>query len=103
MKLRGYMGSSTYPSEGAVLIFARTAKEAKRLSRPYMDEMACEGYTDIRIRWLRRADPKAWNVSGPCVLTPVGCRWCEQWHDVPEDPETGLCEDCLDDFWGEPE
>jgi len=98
MSLRGYMGSSTWPTDGAVLIFAHTAKEAKQLSPDFMDEMACEEYTDIRIRWLRRADPKAWDVSEPCVLIPTVCRRCELWHDVPVDPKTGLCEDCSDEI-----
>ncbi len=98
MRLRGYMVSGPDATEGALLIFDHTARDAKRRGYHtilYDFETAWE-FTEVRVRWLRDADPKEWGVTESCVLEPEGCDRCELWHGKPVNKETGICQDCQD-------
>lgn len=97
--LRGYIVTSKW-DESAVLVFARTARDAKRMGWRTIveDYMEADFYTEVRVRWMRDADPKVWGVTEPIILEPAGCERCELWHATgPVDPTTNLCPDCFDD------
>ncbi len=98
MRLRGYLVGDRW-DESAVLVFAHSAKEAKRRGwRTIVDDYGVDFYTDVRVRWSREADPKKWDVTEPCILEPRGCEQCERWYAAgPVDPTTGLCADCFND------
>jgi len=81
--LKPYMGFMAIgPEEGACLVFAHTAREAKKLAYP----VVCEGwgahYTELRIRMLK-SEPWLWKLNPnnvKCVIEcPPTCRYCGFW------------------------
>lgn len=87
-RMRAYMGYSRGmgPQEGAVLVIANTAREAKPLAWGAWGLFDVDEYTDIAIRWLRDdhimalADQKKLAADEPHVIdSPVGCKSCELW------------------------
>ena len=103
--LRGYIVSGKWPEDGAVLVFAQTGREAKRMGwRVIVDDyMDCE-YQEVRVRLAKNADPERWGVTAPCILEPDGCERCERWYaDAPVNKQTGLCTACTagDQTWEE--
>lgn len=102
-KLRAYIAYAGHPEEGAALVFARTATEAKRLAWPVIQGwMDCD-YIGLRVRWLRNGadwhrDPEAEAKGEPYVIeAPRVCERCEQWYEDGLDGTTGLCSGCFDD------
>ncbi len=92
-QLRGYRVHDGAPEEMAILVFATTARAARTMGWPTFQEYDAENFTDMRAEWMRKADPKAWDVTEPQVIEPLGCERCCQWSS--EAPLTGpLCEDC---------
>ena len=89
-RLRGYTVWALDPLHGAVLVWARTARDARRMGYPYIESYHDEmEWTDMRARWLRDADPAAWGVTEPTVLEPDGCPRCGVWG-----PQPGWCPAC---------
>lgn len=101
-RLKPYMAHMGEPQEGAALIFAHTAKEAKSMARR-VSWMDCD-YTDIRVKLLREGDGAHLRKMGlPHIIeAPPVCARCELWKITPMDEATGLCDDCFDDdeSWG---
>jgi len=89
MTLRAYMGYAGDPAEGACLIFAHTAKEAKPLAFQCCDAWFGSDYFAVRVRWLKgesemhlfsEADPEklAAGIAHAIDDVPV-CPQCETW------------------------
>lgn len=88
-------------SECAVLIFAHTAREAKRLCWPVIRDycnLLSGDYPDLRVtrlrdhEWLRS---EARHDYPHVIDNPQGCESCCQWgsSEIVE----GLCQDCRDE------
>jgi len=102
-------------SEGAVLVFARNSREAKKVVARNCLGWLVGDYTDIAVRRLREyedylytlADQEKLAKNEPHVIdSPPFCKLCERWG-TPLDEE-GICEDCREDLvhlywncWGE--
>ena len=103
-KLNLYMGYVGDPREGAALIFAHTAKEAKRLFWKSGWASDAGEFTDARATRLRDRDylyghaNKAKLEAGlPHVIeSPNGCDACETWGQS-EIGDDGLCDECRDE------
>jgi len=103
--MKAYMGydAQVGPEEGASLVFARTAKEAKKVFWATCSGDLVEEFTDARVKlirdspWLlREADPaKVAAGEAHALLAPKSCDNCGQWgHAAIGD--LGLCPDCLE-------
>ena len=99
-ELKPYMGYSIGlgASEGAILIFAFTAKEAKKIG--YRASILTDEYIDFAVRLMRNspylfkdADQEKLKSGMPHVIdNPTSCRHCESWGS--EIGDDGLCQDC---------
>jgi uncharacterized paraquat-inducible protein A len=86
--------------ECAVLVFAPTARVAKRVAFPVLQDFVMADYVDVRVRRLRQYS--AWwrslqrDDTRPHVVdNPPSCRHCEQWgHPIAD----GLCNQCACDI-----
>jgi len=95
-----YMGFSRTagPEEGAILIFAHTAKEARVIGWGWS---WCDEYIDFGVRRLRNSDwlykeanqLKLQNDIPHATDNPHSCKRCEMWGHA-EILENGFCEDC---------
>jgi len=103
MSMRAYMGYCIEPYEGACLIFAHSAKEAKRLAWGYVSYIGGD-YVDVRVRWLRNRDhlflseadqEKLARGEAHAIDEPKYCNSCEFWGDPIGDD--GYCDDCRAD------
>ena len=100
-KMRAYMTFSRLagPQEGALLVFARTAKEARRKVFRNAQDLLHMEWTDLQVRWLRDgADshriPEMEEAGEPYVIeAPKSCRDCELWYSEGYDDD-GRCDDC---------
>ena len=102
--LKMYTADMGDPSEYAVLVFAKTARQAKAVAWKMSSISVLGGsdqFTDLRVRFLRdaeflyaEADPRALSESRPHVVEPRICGRCERWG-FPIDDE-GICEACRD-------
>lgn len=99
-----YMGfsSSMGPQEGAVLIFAHTAREAKKIGWPAVSSFFTMEYTDMGVRRITDSHGWLWNEANQDKLrndvphvndNPHSCKRCEMWGHA-EILENGFCEDC---------
>ena len=95
--MKAYMGYSRQlgSEEGAVLIFAHNAKEAKRLA--WESNVFDYGwYIDLVVRWLKN-EPylfKQMRLNIPHVIVfPKTCDKCKMWG-TGEIGEDGICESC---------
>ena len=103
--MRAYMGFSRSGGshEGAVLIFANTAREAKKVAwGGTLSDICNDEFTDIGIRWLKKegfaeADKEKLAAGIPHVIdNPTCCEGCELWGvDILDD---GYCLDCHADW-----
>jgi hypothetical protein len=102
--MNAYMGYSRGcgPDEGACLIFANTAREAKKQAYPILNGWGNTDWTDVGIKKLDKphlfaeAD-KAKLAAGiaHAIECPKTCERCEHWgYELNND---GLCENCIDD------
>jgi len=88
------MGSGEDQSEGACLIFANTAKEAKKILWQKFRGELFEEFTECRIKWIRN-EPylfKQMKSEKSHGLYPLACDYCETWG-ISEIID-GYCEDC---------
>lgn len=98
--LRGYIVDGGRLSECAVLVFAASAQDAKRLGWHTIVHQyeEADDYIDVRAHWCREADPERWGVTAPTVIEPDGCVRCDRWYAAePVDPESGLCTGCAEE------
>lgn len=104
-ELNVYMGypRSVGSGEGACLIFAHTAREAKRLAWPeIVYDLGAEDFTNVAIKRLRdkeylysQGDQEKLARGEPHVIfAPTSCRECGYW--TPPLNERGLCADCME-------
>jgi hypothetical protein len=103
--LKPYMGFILdEPCEGAVLIFAHTSKEAKRIGwrdSNVLHDMT-DSYVEVRIRYLKQspylfkeAEKTKLKKDIPHVIdSPTSCKRCELWGG--ELNNDGYCESCIE-------
>jgi predicted Zn-ribbon and HTH transcriptional regulator len=97
--MRAYMGFSRSigSQEGAVLVFAHNAKEARKLT--YDDGLVVDEWIDTAVKWIREshlfdcADKAKLARDEPHLIDdPPSCRACYQWgHPIDAD---GYCPQC---------
>lgn len=102
--LKPYMGYSRYlgSNEGAVLIFAHTAKEARVLMYRDWSNIISDGWLDTAVCLLHNrllyeyADSDKILLDKPHIIdNPPSCRICYQWgYKLNEDD---VCEVCLEE------
>ena len=100
--MKAYMGYSREAGsqEGAILIFAHNAKEARQIGFPFMTDLFDSDWIDAAVRWLKdsphifaEANQVKIEADEPHVIdSPKSCNRCELWGK-PMD-ERGICEDC---------
>lgn len=101
--MNAYMGFSRSlgAHEGAVLIFAHTAREAKKVGWYAVCLFFTMEFTDMAVRRLRDSDwlfleanqDKLTNDIPHVIDNPHTCKCCELWGRA-EILDNGLCEDC---------
>jgi len=96
-----YTGYDSYAgsSEGACLIFAHTAKEARLLAWPVLQNWFDSEWIDIRARRIIGEDHlrELANADFPHVIeSPPVCDVCETWGGGEPD-EDGRCANC--EWW----
>jgi len=102
--MKAYMGYSRELGvhEGAVLIFAHSVKEAKRVGWGVMSGMIADEYTDMAVRLIKDdymfrqtyqwSKNKLEHDEPHVVDSPPSCKGCELWgFDLNDD---GYCSDC---------
>lgn len=97
--LRAYMAyeATSGSEEGAVLVFARNGREARKLAFPVVSGWFSCDFTDLRVRWLRSGCAHMREADGPHVVEcPPNCQTCERWFEEPLDGN-GECEGCADE------
>lgn len=104
MSLNPYMAwCGEFPEEGAVLVFARTAREAKPLGFAELSGWCSDiTWTDLRVRRLRKHRDYVMGLRDPQRLDtphtiddPPSCERCHCWG-VPLD-EADVCTTCRED------
>ncbi|MCG7598832.1 hypothetical protein MHM84_03475 [Halomonas sp. McH1-25] len=104
--MNAYIAHDGEPVDGACLVFASTAKEAKRLAAPVVQDWSNCEYIDVRVgrfrnpAWLLEnvADKEKLAKGEPHVIeSPPTCNACNLWHDELFD---GYCESCADERTG---
>ncbi len=100
-KLRPYMASGPDSEEGAFLVFAYTARQARNISYPELSDWGIE-FLDTRVVWMKgkphlfeEADQEKLAAGIPHFVNPKCCASCEQWGS-PVDEE-GICRNCRDE------
>jgi hypothetical protein len=102
--MKAYMGFSRSlgAEEGAVLVFAHDAREARELT--YENGLVVDEWIDTAVKWLR--DPVIFEYADKDKLTrdephvidkPPSCKACFRWGNPIN--EAGICSQCeeLDD------
>lgn len=96
-KLKAYMFHSGFPEEGAVLTFAYSHKEAKKLS---FREINLDEWLELRGRLIKddfifELGNKEKIIKGipHCIDCPESCKMCELWG-VSRLNKKGYCENC---------
>ncbi len=96
MNDRAYMASGDNPHDGACLVFAPNAREARRLAWPVVREWMDLNWIEVRVKWIRGGADHLREQDGPHVVeAPKACVTCEWWHAEPYD-ENGRCEACAE-------
>lgn len=109
-KLKAYMGysRSAGPEEGAILIFAHNAREAKLIGWNVLESIGiCEEWIDIGINLIRNepwlfeeANQEKLSADVSHVIdNPKICKNCEKWGESPIGPD-GVCENCHTELEG---
>jgi len=93
--MRAYMGYwAGAPEEGACLIFAHTAREAKKFAYATLYGWCsdCE-WIHVSVKWLRhKYFMQLKEIDEPHVIeSPPGCKHCENWGVLNEN---SICSDC---------
>jgi hypothetical protein len=101
-KLKPYMVYSREagPCEGAFLVFAHKAREAKRIGYYAMSGMITDEYIDAAVNLLKnseflyeQANQEKLSLNIPHVIeNPVCCKGCNLWgYELNKE---GYCQDC---------
>ena len=105
-RLNMYMGysKSMGPEEGAFLVFARTAKEARTVFWRGDAYLVCDDYLDAAVRRLRDCDwlyedanQKKLENNIAHEVEPKACYECGMWGQSPISNLSGMCESCASD------
>jgi len=102
--MKAYMGyEKDCSDEGACLIFANNAKEAKSLAYEEVNGWNDAQWIDIRVKWLKRenflfelADKEKLVKNIPHLiadLSSICCKICNCWG---QEYENGICNSCLE-------
>lgn len=90
-------------SEGAVLVFANRAADAKQMAFGTIRSWLDSEWIDVRAMWLSRdaawlAEQEGVDLEGPprMIESPKYCQRCEAWGSAPLDSE-GICDSCRED------
>ncbi len=103
--MKPYMGYDNLggSAEGAILIFAHTAREAKKVAwgfYSFIQEVCDDEYINLRVTLMKdcdyifkEANQDKLKANTPHVIeSPTGCKGCEQWgYELNNE---GYCEDC---------
>jgi hypothetical protein len=83
------------PEYGAVLVWANTAQEARKLAFPTIAGWTDSGFIDVRARLLKRHPEYMQTLKledGPHVNdNPPCCPVCELWGNPPHPSGNGCC------------
>ena len=97
--MRAYMVHGGEPEEGASLVFANSAREAKRMGYYALTGFGLvDWYIDVRVKWLREGAEIHREKDEPHVIeAPASCWDCGLWYPTwkPEGEDT-TCPDCKD-------
>lgn len=103
--LKAYMAydGQNGASEGACLVFARRADDAKVVAFPILSNWGCE-WLDVRARIIKDADhlfaeankEKLAQGIPHAIESPKTCRECDLWGEYIY--LDGVCEDCRDAY-----
>ena len=103
-EMKMYSGFSAFggSEEGSVLIFANTAREAKKVAYPVLVGLdIVEDWLDVGVRWIRNsdylrdhADQAKLARNEPHVIDdPPVCKTCELWGgELFNDGTCSLCD-----------
>jgi len=96
--LRMYMGYDAVPGGGACLVFAHTAREARKLAWPILSDWYGTDFIGARAKWLRDDEfgylrDSARSDQPHAIAYPPFCDSCERWGVGVLDAG-GLCADC---------
>jgi len=98
--LKAYMAHDGHPEEGAVLVFAHDAREAKKIAWPVLSGWDVEEYIHVRVNLLRDKsflyDLKRSEDIPHVIDNPTTCKGCELWGD--ELDNRGYCEYCAEEM-----
>lgn len=91
--------------EGAALVFAHTAQEAKKIGWQYCWGLIVDEYTDCAVRLIRNSEylyqeanqEKLKNDEAHANDQPRTCSYCTYWGVGPIGPD-GLCDGCRCDL-----
>lgn len=112
--MKAYMAycCSDGPEQGAVLVFAHTQREARRISYPVLSNFTCAEWIDTTATLIKDsaylftcADQKKLVEDVPHVIdNPPSCVRCERWGTGPLDA-SGVCEECreVDEMYDDPD
>lgn len=92
--LRPYMcWAGEDPEDGAVLAFARTSKDARKLAYPYVADWTGCDFIDVRAKWLKEYAGYLLTLKikdVPHVIdNPPVCKVCETWGYPPNQNGNG--------------
>ena len=106
--MKAYMGFDNLggASEGAILIFAHTAREAKKVAwndHSFIQDICDGDYINLRVTLMKdcdyifkEANQDKLKANIPHVIeSPTVCKDCELWGE--ELNEAGYCQGCQDD------
>jgi hypothetical protein len=100
--MRAYMVcANNLPSEGAVLVLAHTAVQAKRMAGPtILGWGLCDSWVELTVRWLRDADTLYLTQrygGGPVLVDrPEICSSCHEWD--AQQMLDSRCSSCNDEM-----
>ena len=97
------------PEDGALLVFAHTAKEARQVSWVSVANLMGCDYIDVRVVWLKVNAPHLVAAANSAKMVlgeahvieyPPSCSSCCLWGDDRPIEENGRCADCNEDLEG---
>jgi len=97
--LKAYMVCEGDPEDGACLVFAHTAIEARKVGWPTVSMWGDGNWIDCRAIWLRdakhlfaEADPEQLSAGIPHVIeAPKRCSTCNLWGGKPNGTGCDIC------------
>jgi hypothetical protein len=100
--LKIYMASDGCPKEAAILVFAHSVKEARKIAYPCVSDWGGCDWIQVRAKLLRDREflRKAGNAEKMAtdtphyVESPPTCKRCETWGF--ELDKNGICTECLE-------